>query len=130
MKLTKLTIIGGFLILFFSNFTQSPKHFENNVIEVYFSNKLDINDLCIIKTDLIKEGIKLNYDYLKFTADGKLSAIEYHVTTKKFGGGDKTDDINKEIGFIVNFNPNAKYGIIVGSKETIKKRREVLDKQN
>ena len=129
MKFEKLIIVGSFLILFFSNFTQSARHIKNDIIEVYFSNKLDISDLSKIKADLVKESILLNYDYLKFTTEGKLSAIEYHVKAKKFGGSDKTDDTNKEIGFIVNFAPNAKYGIIIGEKDTIKKRKEVLENQ-
>ncbi len=129
MKFEKMIIVGSFLILIFSNFTQSSRYFENDIVEVYFSNKLDIIDLSKIKTDLMKENIILNYDYLKFTADGKLSAIEYHVKAKKFGGSDKTDDTNKEIGFIVNFAPDAKYGIIIGEKDTIKKRKEVLENQ-
>ena len=51
------------------------------------------------------------------------------VTAENFPGSDKTDDTNKEIGFIISTDPNPKYGIIVGSKETIQKRRLVLETQ-
>ena len=130
MKHLKFTILGFFVVLIFSNFTNYTSNLDNNLIEIYFSNKLDINDLSKIKTDLFQQGIKLNYKSLKFGADDKLTQIDYYVTAGKFGGGDATEDTQKEIGFIINTDPNPKYGIIVGSKESIQKRRTVLESQN
>jgi len=130
MKSSKILILGIFVILLFSNFRQRSIWFQNGLIEVYFSNKLDIADLSKIKTDLLEKGIKLNYDYLKFGEDGKLVAIKYRVRGDKFGGADETDNLNNEIGFIINTNPNRKYDIIVGPKDDVQKRRIALSKQN
>jgi hypothetical protein len=129
MKLSKITLVGTLLIVFLSNFIKPSIKLDNSLIEVYFSNKQDIGNLAKIKSDLLEKSIKLNYDYLKFTPNGKLSAIEYQVTTDKFGGSDKTDDTNKEIGFIISTDPKSKFGIIVGTKESIQKRKIALENQ-
>jgi hypothetical protein len=102
--------------------------YQKGLIEVYFSNRLDIADLAKIKTDLSEKGFKLNYDYLKFAGDGKLSAIKYFVKAEKFGGGDESDSLNTELGFIINTSPNRKYDIMVGTKEQIQKKRMTFEK--
>jgi hypothetical protein len=130
MKILKISIIAVFAILPFTNFAQQAINFESGYTEVFFSNKLDINDLAKIETDLSEKGINLNYNYLKFAKDGKLVAIEYHVTAGKVGAADKTEDTNVAIGFIVNTDPHGKYGIIAGQKESIQKRRIELEKKN
>jgi len=50
------------------------------------------------------------------------------VKSGNVSGADETEDTQKEIGFIINNNPNSKYGIIVGEKESIQKRRAILEK--
>lgn len=129
MKLSKLTFTGVFLIIFLSNYAQGPNNFSKNIVEVYFSNKLDISDLSKIKLDLQEKNIQLSYRSLKFSPEGKLAAIEYDVRAKKYSGSDKADDLNKEIGFIINTDSTSKYGIFVGQKEVIQNRRKVLEKQ-
>jgi hypothetical protein len=42
---------------------------------------------------------------------------------KKVGGGDETNNAHNPIGFIIDTNSNPKYGIIVGQKDKIQKRR-------
>lgn len=64
-----------------------------------------------------------------YTQNNELGVIEYQVTTDKFDGSDKTDDTNKEIGFIISTDPKSKFGIIVGSKESIQKRKIALENQ-
>jgi hypothetical protein len=66
---------------------------------------------------------------LKFGDNGKLVAIKYNVKAETFSGGDETDNLNNEIGFIINTSPISKYAIIVGSKEQIQKRRAILENQ-
>jgi hypothetical protein len=127
MKFSKIAITGLLMVIFFSNFKEASMCYQNSLIEVYFSNRLDIADLAKIKTDLSEKGFKLNYDYLKFEGDGKLSAIKYFVKAEKFGGGDESDSLNTELGFIINTSPNRKYDIIVGTKEQIQKRRMTFE---
>ncbi len=130
IKFSKSAFIGILVILFFSNFEGRLACFQKSFIEVYFSNKLNIDDLAKIKTDLSKKEINLNYDYLKFGDDGKLVAIKYYVKGEKFGGGDEADSLNNnEIGFIINTSLNRKYNVIVGSKKSIQKKRIALENQ-
>lgn len=128
MKLLKLFTLGLFAVLLFSNFTNPTSSSDDKVIEIYFSNKLDIIDLSNIKKDLQQKGIKLDYKSLKFGEDGKLTQINYHVKSGNVSGADETEDTQKEIGFIINNNPNSKYDIIVGEKDSIQKRRAILEK--
>jgi hypothetical protein len=127
MKFSKIAITGLLMVLFFSNFKEATRCYQNSLIEVYFSNKLDIADLANMKTDLSEKGYKLNYDYLKFGDDGKLAAIKYYVKAEKFGGADESDNLNTELGFIINTSPNRTYDIIVGTKEQIQKRRMMFE---
>jgi len=83
-----------------------------------------------MKKELSEKGINLSYDYIKFTKDGKLSGIEYHVTSGKVSAADKSEDLDKEIGFIINNDPKGKYGIIAGEKESILKMRIEKEKKN
>lgn len=129
MKFSKIVITGLFVVLFFSNFKEVSICYQDSLIEVYFSNKLEITDLAKIKTDLSEKGFKLNYDYLKFGDNGKLIAIKYYVKAEKFGGGDESNNLNNEIGFIINTSPNPKYNIIVGTKEQIQKKRKMFENQ-
>lgn len=129
MKLAKLLFTGLLLITFLSNYAQATDDPRKNTLEVYFSDTLDISDLSKIKIDLEQKNIQLNYRSLKFSQQGKLTGIEYDVRTKKYGGGDKADDLKKEIGFIINTDSTAKYGLFVGSKEAIQNRKMVLEKQ-
>ena len=59
-----------------------------------------------------------------------MTAIKYFVKAEKFGGGDESDNLNSEMGFIINTGPNRKYDIIVGSKEEIEKRRLAFENQD
>jgi len=129
MKFSKIVITALLVVLFFTNFKEAPAYYQNSLTEVYFSNKLDITDLAKIKTDLAEKGFKLNYDYLKFGDKGNLTAIKYFVKAAKFGGGDESDSLNNEPGFIINTSPNRKYDIIVGTKDQIQKRRMTLENQ-
>ncbi|MDP4164246.1 MAG: hypothetical protein Q8898_14185 [Bacillota bacterium] len=122
MKFSKIVITGLLVVLFFTDFKEAPVYYQNSLIEVYFSNKLDIADLAEIKADLAEKGFKLNYDYLKFGDNGKLTAIKYYVKAEKFGGGDESYNLNNELGFIINTSPNRKYDIIVGTKDQIQKK--------
>ena len=131
MKSSKFYMAAAIIVLLFTNLSFRSSPTEDSFTEVYFTNKLDINDLAKMQSDLSKKDIILNYDYLKFNADGKLKGIEYHVRYKRVGGSDETNDTNTEIGFIVNTDPNptSKFGIIVGKKDDIQKRHIVLDSQ-
>lgn len=130
MKYSKIGVVGIVITLFFSSFTPLSKPPEDSFIEVYFSNKLNLADLAKIQSDLAEKEIRLNYDYLKFGNDGQLAGIEYHVKAWKVGGSDSTSDTRAEIGFIIDTAKNPKYGIIVGPKNAIQKRRMVLEKGN
>jgi len=127
MKYLKFTKTAAIIVLLFSNLSFRAISNEDQFVEVYFSDKLDIQNLSQIKTELSKENIVLNYNYLQFDDDGKLKEIEYHVTYQKVGGSDKATNIHSPIGFIIDTNVNPKYGIIVGSKEAIQKRRLLLE---
>ena len=129
MKFSKLLLTGLLVIFLFSNFKNPSKRYQNNLIEVYFSNKLEIADLAKIKKDLLEKGFKLNYYYLKFGENGKLQAIKYYVKADKFGGGDESNNLTTEIGFVINTTPSRKYDIIVGTKEQIPKRRMMFENQ-
>lgn len=98
-----------FAFFIFCSFTKHDTSLNENIIEVYFSNKLDIYDLAKIKTDLQQQEIKLDHHSLKFGKDGKLTPISYNVNAGKFSGADSTDDTLKEISFIINKEPYAKY---------------------
>ena len=87
MKVLKYLFTVLLVLICFSNIKEVPMWYQNSLIEVYFSNKLDIADLAKIRADLSDKGFKLNYDYLKFGENGKLSAIKYFVKADKFGGG-------------------------------------------
>ena len=123
MKYLKLTKVAAVAILLLFILSFRSKTTEDSYIEVYFSDTLDISNLSAIQSDLAQKNIKLNYDYLKFNKDGKLKEIKYFVWYKKTGGGDETNDAHNPLGFIIDTNPNPKYGIIVGSKDGIQKRR-------
>jgi len=130
MKYAKMTIVGACLILFCSNFSAPPKVLEDTFVEIYFSNKLNLSDLAGIQSSLAAKEIKLNYTHLRFDTDGKLTEIEYRVAFHGVGGGDQTDNTKIEIGFIVNTSIKPKYGIIVGDKESIQKRRLIFENQH
>ena len=123
MKYLKLTKVAAVAILLLFILSFRSKTTEDSYIEVYFSDTLDISNLSAIQSDLAQKNIKLKYDYLKFNKDGKLKEIKYFVWYKKAGGGDETNDAHNPLGFIIDTNPNPKYGIIVGSKDGIQKRR-------
>jgi len=127
MKYLTTTVIGILSILFLSNFSLRIQTHENHNIEVYFSNKLTLADLAKTQSELSAKSIKLNYDYLRFGSDGKLTEIEYHVSTEKFGASDKSTNTEIELGFIINTDPNPKFGIIAGTKEQIQKRLKALE---
>jgi hypothetical protein len=129
MKYLKFTKVAAITVLLFSNLSFRTISTEDHFVEVYFSDKLDINNLSKLQSDLLEKNIKLNYDYLKFTKDGKLEEIEYDVTYEKVRGSDKTTDTHSPIGFIIDTNVNPKFGIIVGAKEAIQKRRMLLETQ-
>jgi hypothetical protein len=124
LKVTR-TFVVAVLLLFILSFHYKPA--EDNYLEVYFSDTLTIGNLSAIQSDLAEKQIKLSYDYLKFNNDGKLKEIKYHVWYKKVGGGDETTDTHNPIGFIIDTNPNPKYGIIVGAKDKIQKQRMDLE---
>lgn len=130
MKFTKITFVAIFFLLPFSNFAQHAVNFQNGYTTVFFSHQLNFDDLSKMKKELSEKGINLSYDYLKFTKDGKLSGIEYHVTSGKVSAADKSEDLDKEIGFIINNDPKGKYGIIAGEKESILKMRIEKEKKN
>ena len=119
-------LFGILATLLFCSFL-TPKAVDNNYIEMYFSRNLDINDLVKMKSELSSKNIQLNYSSLGFDNNGKLLKINYNVVTNKFSGSDKSEDLNEQIGFIICTDPNPKYGIIVGKKEYIEKRRLVLE---
>ena len=129
MKFSKIVVTGLLVVFFFSNFKDPSKRNQNNLIEVYFSNKLEIADLAKMKTDLLEKGFKLNYDYLRFGDNGKLKAIKYNVKADKFSGADESNNLTTEIGFVINTSPSRKYDIIVGTKEQIQKRRMMFENQ-
>lgn len=110
------------------SFTNRP---QDQYIEVLFSKDLKAQDLQTLKTNLEKQSIHLNYDYLKFTPEGKLCAIKYAVEFKKVRGADEAKDMSRELGFILNTdtNPKAHYGIIVGFKDQIENRRSILENE-
>lgn len=124
LKVTKTSAVAV-LLLFILSFRYQPA--EDNYLEVYFSDTLTISNLSAIQSDLAEKQIKLNYDYLKFNKDSRLKEIKYQVWYKKVGGGDETTDTRKPIGFIIDTNPNPKYGIIVGAKDKIQKQRMDLE---
>ncbi len=129
MKYLKAINCIAFTFIFFSNTSFRMKPTDDSFVEVYFSDKQNISDLAGIQATLAKQEIKLNYDLLRFDKEGKLQAIEYHVSYKKVSGSDKTNSTHEEIGFIINTDPhpNKHYGIIVGSKDSIQKRRKELE---
>ncbi|MGN6533735.1 MAG: hypothetical protein ACTHK0_18490 [Ginsengibacter sp.] len=129
MKFPKIIITGLLVVFFFSSFKDASKRNQNNLIEVYFSNKLEIADLAKIKTDLLEKGFKLNYNYLKFDDNGKLKAIKYYVKADKFSGADESNNLTTEIGFVINTSAGRKYDIIVGTKAQIQKRRIIFENQ-
>jgi len=125
MKFPKILKQGSFIVLAISCFSFCLKPTEERYVEVVFSHNLAISDLALIQNNLFKKEIFLNYDYLKFDKDGKLQAIKYSVKYKKVGGSDESEDMKRELGFIINTDSNLhpKYGIIVGFKDQIEKRR-------
>ena len=116
------------LAIFCCSFYIKPT--SDKYVEVCFSDTLGIKDLSSIKNNLAENEIFLNFDYLKFNNNGKLQAIKYSVKYKTVGGADESKDMKKELGFIVNTdsNPHAKYGIIVGFKDQIEKRRIEIER--
>lgn len=129
MKYLKVSKAATVVVLLLFILSFRYKTTEDNYIEVYFSDSLNISNLSAIQSDLAEKNIKLNYDYLKFNSDGKLKEIKYRVWYKKVGGGDETTDAHNSIGFIIDTNPNPKYGIIVGEKDKIQKRRMDLERK-
>ncbi len=128
MKITVRALLGIAIILTLLSFNRNPNQsIEDSFIEVYFSNKLEFNDLIKIKLDLSEKGIRVNYKKLEFTEDGKLSSINYKVTADKVGGSDQTDSLTEEIGFIINTSPKPRYGIIVGTKSQVQARRKEIE---
>lgn len=131
MKTAKRTLIAFFVFISFTNFTNGSYVLkEDAYIEVYFSNKLEFNDLVKIKLDLSEKAIILNYKQLEFNEDGKLSSIQYKFTADKVGGSDGSNNTAEEIGFIINTSTKPKYGIIVGTKKQIQQKRLMLEKSN
>ena len=128
MKYSKFAKAGVIIILLFSNLSFRTISNEDSFIEVYFTDKLDISNLAPIQSQLSEKNIRLNYDYLKFNSNGKLREIGYHVTYKKASGSYETTDTHTEIGFIIDITPNPKYGILIGTKEDIQKRRLVYER--
>jgi len=119
--------MGLLSLLFFCDFSSRVKTYESHFIEVYFSNKLTLSDLAKTQSDLSAKSIKLNYDYLRFGSDGKLTEIEYHVSAEKFGASDRSTNTAIELGFIIDTDPNPKFGIIAGTREQIQKRLKAFE---
>lgn len=128
LKLLKPAVVA---ILLFSNLSFCSIPTDDQYIEVYFSDKLNINDLAKIETEMAERNIKLTYNYLRFNDKGKLKEIDYYVWYKRSGGGDKITDTHKENGFIINIDPDpkAKYDVIVGDKDRIQQWRISLEKK-
>ena len=58
--------------------------------------------------------------------------LRLNISSKQISSveGDESDNLNNEMGFIINTGPNRKYDIIVGSKEEIEKRRLAFENQD
>lgn len=108
--------IGLILTVFTSGFTKFDLVNSNNEkIEVYFSNKLEFNDLVKMKLDLSQKQIVVNYQFLEFDNDGKLKSIGFTVISEgKYCGSGKTTNLKNEYGFSIDKTANAQFYFQVG----------------
>ena len=109
MKLSFLFILP----LFLTSFTKSNVNDEK--IGVFFSNRLDFNDLVKMKLDLSQKQIIVNYQTLEFDKSGKLKSIDFEVISEgKYCGSGKSNNLTKEYGFSIDKSPMASEYFIVG----------------
>ncbi len=109
IAITFLTITPGF-----KNATSNT--FNDDKTEVFFSNKLQFDDLVKLKLDLAEKKIVVNYELLEFDKTNKLKAIAFSVISEdKFCGSGKILDLSKyEYGFRVDKSPKADVYFSVG----------------
>ena len=81
-----------------------PHTFGDDQTEVYFSNKLQFDDLVKMKLDLSVKKIAVNYELLEFDKTNKLKAVAFSVISEgKYCGSGKIMDLSKyEYGFRVD----------------------------
>lgn len=119
MKNSLIIFTGLSLILLTSGFMKNNMVKSNDEkVVVYFSNKLDFNDLFKMKLDLAEKQINVNYQMLEFDNEGKLSSIKFKVISEgKFCGAGATSDLETSYGFSIDRSPNAKYYFEVGLRK-------------
>ena len=102
-----------FLTSSFARF--SPINSNDEKIDVYFSNKLDFNDLVKMKLDLSQKQVIVNYQTLEFDNNGKLKSIGFGVISEgKYCGSGKTNNLTKEYGFRIDKSTKAEIYFSVG----------------
>ena len=114
---TLMTIFTGLILtLFTTGFTNfNSKSSDSEKIEVYFSKKLEFNDLVKMKLDLSQQQIILNYQSMEFDSQNKLKSIGFSVISEgKYCGSGKTGNLIKEYGFSIDKSPHAEIYFKVG----------------
>ena len=121
INMKSLIVILSCLSIFFltAGFTKNAgAKSGDEKIEVYFSNKLDFNDLVKLRLELAEKKINVNYQMLEFNAQGQLASIKFNVTSDgKYCGSGGSSVLDKEYGFSIDRSPNAQFYFQVGLRK-------------
>jgi hypothetical protein len=96
---------------------------SDSLIKVIFNHRQTFDDLVLIKNDLAKKDIFLQYRSLGFDEEGKLVSIAFKVGDSKAGGSDTASDLTDEstIGFFFDYSQKAKFRFGAGDLKRMEK---------
>lgn len=90
--------------------TQSTVIFEDEYVEVYFDNQMDIEELVDIKQKLSERDIQLDFMSLTFNDNGLLEGISFNVDCKDGNTGTAARSFladQESVGFYRSFSEGA-----------------------
>ena len=115
------TLLSFFIAITFLSLTSGFKSvthhtFNDDKTEVYFSNKMQFDDLAKMKLDLAEKKIAVNYELLEFDKTNKLKSIAFSVISEgRYCGTGKILDLSKyAYGFRLDKSPKADVYFSVG----------------
>ncbi len=117
---TLLPIYSGIILLLFSSafIIKDAANFSEEKIEVYFSNKMNFNDLVKMKLDLSEKQINVVYQQIEFDDKDKLKFIKFKVFSEgSYRGSGGTADLETGYGFIIDRDPKALFYFQVGVRK-------------
>lgn len=105
------------LALFSYNIDSKNFKLKSGIIKVVFDNKMTFDELSIIKLDLQKKKVNLNFDKLEFDKNHHLKKIKFSVNCNDGFSGEASTDVlpsKSNFGFIRNYSENSLEPFIIG----------------